>query len=178
MAEGGHGQAQGFVDEDLAGGVGHVVVTADDVGDAHFVVVHHHGHVVGGHAVGAADDHVVQFAHVHGDAALDHVIEHDLAGLGGLEAHAAAFAGAQVAFTAAAVVAGLQALGAGFFAHGFHFLGGAGAPVGVAGLQQLVHIAVVQLGALGLVVEGAVPVQSQPAHGGQDGVGVLLLGAQ
>ena len=178
MAEGGHGQAQGFVDEDLAGGVGHMVVTADDVGDAHLVVVHHHGHVVGGHAVGATDDHVVQLAHVHGDAALDHVIEHDLAGLGGLEAHAAAFAGAQVAFTAAAVVAGLQALGAGFFAHGFHFLGGAGAPVGVAGLQQLVHIAVVQLGALGLVVEGAVPVQSQPAHGSQDGVGVLLLGAQ
>lgn len=148
------------------------------MGDAHAVIVHHHGHVVGGHAVRTANDHVVQLAHVYSYTAFDHIVKDHFAAEGRFKAHAAAFAGAQVAGAATAVVARLAAGLAGFFAHGLHFFGRARAPVGVAGLQQLVHITVVELGAVGLVNGLAVPVQAQPAHGGQDGVGVFLLGAE
>ena len=47
-------------DEDLARGVGQVVIAADNVRDAHVGVVADHGEVVGGRAVGAHDDHVVE----------------------------------------------------------------------------------------------------------------------
>ena len=155
-----------------------MVIAPDHVGDAHFMVVHHHGHIIGGHAVGAADDHVVQLAHIHRDFALDHVVKDHLARERGLEAHAAPLAGSQITRAAVAVVARLEAVLAGLLAHGLHLFGRAGTPVGVACFQQLVHIAVVQIRAPGLIGKPAVPVQAQPAHGSQDGIRIFLLGAQ
>jgi hypothetical protein len=63
----------------LAKGVGEVVVAADDVGDGHVVVVHHHGVQVGRRAVGAEDDHVVQLGGADADRALHEVVHHGLA---------------------------------------------------------------------------------------------------
>ena len=177
VAEGWHLEAQRLVDEDLARGVGDVVVAADDVGDAHVVVVHHHGHVVGGRAVGAADDHVVELGNVDADAPFDHVVEDHLALQGTFEAHAAAFAGAEAELAAVGVVAGLEAEALGALAHGVDLLRRAGAPVGVARLEQLVHVLVVHVHALRLVGGLAFPCQPQPLHGGEDGVGVLLPGS-
>ena len=178
VAEDGLLQAQGAVDEDLARGVGNVVVAADDVGDAHFVVVHHHGHVVGGGTVCALNDHIVQLGNVHRDLALHHIVKDDLAFVRASQTHATALAGSQVEIPAVAVVARLLAHGTGPFAHGLHFLGRAGAPVGLAVLQELLHIGSVEVHALCLVGELAVPVEAKPLHGSQDGVRVLLLGAQ
>ncbi len=148
------------------------------MGDAHFVVVHHHSHIVGGHAVGAADDHVIQLAHIHGYFALDHVVKKHLARERRSEAHATPFAGPQIARAAMAVVTRLEALAAGLLAHGLHLFGRAGTPVGVPAFQQPVHITVVDIRPLGLVGEVAVPVQTQPAHGGQNGIRVFLPGSQ
>ena len=61
-AKAGHGPAQRLVDQRLARGVVQVVVAADHVGDAHVVVVDHHGEVVGRRAVGAQQDQVVELA--------------------------------------------------------------------------------------------------------------------
>ena len=77
VREGGHVVAEGLVDEDLARGVGQVVVAADDVGDAHVGVVADHGEVVGGRAVGAHDDHVVHDVGGEGHVAVDGVVELD-----------------------------------------------------------------------------------------------------
>ena len=85
------------------------------------------------------------------------------------------FARSQVAVAATAVIARLESLRAGFFTHGLHCLGGAGAPVGVAVFQQFIHIGVVDVGTLRLIGPLTVPVQPEPAHGSQDGVGILLL---
>ena len=178
VTEGGNRKAESLIDENLAGGIGHVVVTADDVGDAHVVVIYNHGHVVCGGAVRAADDHVVKFPHIDTDAAFDHVIEDNLAFQGTLEAYAAALAGAEIEIAAMAVIAGLEAAGLGALAHGVDLFLCASAPVGVAGLKKLVHVLVVEVHAFGLVGQLAVPGEAEPFHGGQNGIRVFLFGAQ
>ena len=78
--------AERVVEDLLAGGVGQVVVAADDVGDAHVVVVDDHGEHVGRRAVGAQDDEIVEVAVGEGDAALDPVLDDRLAVLRRLDA--------------------------------------------------------------------------------------------
>ncbi|MNQ93829.1 hypothetical protein D3C85_1093110 [compost metagenome] len=60
VGEGRPGPAERVIDQALAGGVVQVVVAANDVGHAHVVIVHHHGQIVGGGAVRAQDDQIVQ----------------------------------------------------------------------------------------------------------------------
>ena len=75
VAEAGNVPVHGAVDLDLAEGVGQVVVAADDVGDAHVVVVDDDGVEVGGGAVAAEDDEIVDLGIVHAHFALDHVVD-------------------------------------------------------------------------------------------------------
>ena len=118
VREGGHVVAESLVDEDLARGVGQVVVAADDVGDAHVGVVADHGEVVGGRAVGAHDDHVVHDVGGEGHVAVDGVVELDGAVLERhLQAPHVRLAGLDAAgglgrvdVAARAVVAGIAAL--------------------------------------------------------------------
>ena len=56
-----------------------MVVAADDVGDRHVVVVHHHRVQVGGRAVAAQDDHVVEFGIRDAHGALHQILDHRLA---------------------------------------------------------------------------------------------------
>ena len=60
--------------------VGQVVVAADDVGDAHVVVVDDDREHVGRRAVGAQEDEVVEVLVLEDDAALHLVLDHGLAG--------------------------------------------------------------------------------------------------
>ncbi|MNO65356.1 hypothetical protein D3C76_561100 [compost metagenome] len=71
-----HGRVQGLVDVDLARGVVDVVFATHHVGDLHVPVIDHHAEVVGGGAVGAADDEIVELGVGELDAATDVVIEH------------------------------------------------------------------------------------------------------
>ena len=65
-----HVPAHRLVDLRLPGGVGQVVVAADDVGDAHVVVVDDDGEHVGRVAVRAQEDEVVEVLVGEDDAAL------------------------------------------------------------------------------------------------------------
>ena len=194
MGEGGHGEAQRLVDEDLARGVGQVVVAADDMGDAHVGVVAYHGEVVGGASVGADQDHVVHDVGGEAHVAVDGIVEFDGSVVfGDLQAPDVLFAcvdaglgflGAQVA--AAAVIAGV--LFAGLFgrcALGVQFFLGAEAGIHRAAFLQGfqgggvgVHALHLGVGAVFSAYFGAfVPIQAQPAHGAQDDLGVFLGGA-
>src|SRR3546814_19596547 len=62
-----------------------MIVATDHMADAHIVIVDHHGQHIGGRAVRTQQDHVVEFAVLHGDAALHLVFYHRLALVGGLE---------------------------------------------------------------------------------------------
>ena len=67
--------AEGLIQQVVLGGGGKVLVAPDDMGDAHGVVVHHVGEVVGGHAVGLNQNLVVQGGVVHRDGAEDGVLK-------------------------------------------------------------------------------------------------------
>ena len=71
--------AHRVIDLRLAERIGQVVVAADDMGDRHVVVVHHHGVLVGRRAVAAQDDHVVQLGVADAHRALDQIFNHRLA---------------------------------------------------------------------------------------------------
>ncbi len=61
-----------------------MVVAADDVGDAHVVVVDHDREHVGRRAVGAQQDEVVEVLVLPDDAALHLIVDHGLAVCGAL----------------------------------------------------------------------------------------------
>ena len=79
-------KSQGVLEQDVLGGVGQMLLTTNDVGDAHELVVHHHGQVIGRVAVGLEDDEVVELSGGHGGLAANHVVNRDLARLRCLEA--------------------------------------------------------------------------------------------
>ena len=54
--------AHRVINHALAKGIGQVVIAADHMGDAHIVIIHHHSMQIGGRAIAAQDDHVIQFA--------------------------------------------------------------------------------------------------------------------
>ena len=56
-----------------------MIVAADDVGDAHVVIVDDDGEHVGRRAVRAEQDEIVELVVLHGDPALDLVLDHRLA---------------------------------------------------------------------------------------------------
>ena len=66
--------AHGLEDRDLPGGVGQVIVAADDVGDAHVVIVDHDREHVGRLAVGAQQHEIVDVARLDAHRALHQVL--------------------------------------------------------------------------------------------------------
>ena len=78
--------SEGFVEEDLAGGVVHMVVPPDDMGDVHERVIHHGAEVISRPAVAAQDDQIVQLFVVEFDRSFDQVAKDGDALLRGLEA--------------------------------------------------------------------------------------------
>lgn len=72
---GGHGPAEALVQQVVLGRGGEVLAAPYHVGDAHQVVVHHVGEIVGGQAVGLDEHLVVQGGVLHRDVAEDHVVE-------------------------------------------------------------------------------------------------------
>ena len=136
--------AEGLVQQVVLGGGGKVFVAADDMGDAHGVVVHHVGKVVGGHAVAFNQDLIIKGAAVHGHVAVHLVVEGNGAFGGDLLPDDVGHAGGQLGFhlflgkvAAMAVVAGRHA---GSFLHLAHLLQPlliAEAVVGVPAFHQL-----------------------------------------
>jgi len=97
-----------------------MVVAADDVGDAHVVVVDHDREHVGRRAVGAQQHEIVEVLVLPGDPALNLVLDHGLAGLRRLEPDHRLHPGrgiARIAVAPAAVIELGSALGAGGLAH-------------------------------------------------------------
>ena len=75
MNIGGDLPAKGLVQQIVLGGGAEVLAAPDHVGNAHQMVVHHVGEVVGGQAVPLQQDLVVQGLILHGDVAEADVVE-------------------------------------------------------------------------------------------------------
>ena len=168
-----------------------MVVATDHVGDAHHGVVHHGGKVVGGGAIGAEDDEVVQLAGVEGHVTVDRVVHYHVAaverdldaqgvGLARVDA-ALGLGGVKVAAGALVALEGVVARLCGGLV-GCELLGRAEARIRLALVPQALCGVAVELHAVGLAVGAVVaahlgalvPVESQPAHGAQDDLSVLL----
>ncbi len=190
VGELGHRIAQRLIDHHLARGVRQVVVAADYMGDAHERIVHHGGEVVGGGAIAAHDDKVVQLAGVKGHIPMDSVVHHHVAAiLGHLDAQhvglsrlhtSASLSGIDIPAPALVALEGILAR-LGCLAVCFQLIRRTKARVGFALIQQLLGGLAIDIQALSLFVGSAgaahlrtlVPVQAQPAHGAQDDALVL-----
>ena len=89
----GLGESQGGVHDGLGGHVREPLGAADDMADPHQAVVDHDGEVVGGPAVGAADDVVAEPLGVDADVAADQVVRDDHALVGYAQPHRGGAAG-------------------------------------------------------------------------------------
>ena len=130
-----HRPAERLVDLLLARAVGEMVVAADDMGDAHVMVVDYDREHVSRRAVRAQQHEVVEVFVLPGDAALHLILDHGLTGQRRLEADhrwRAGGHGGRVAVATAAVVEPGTAFGARILAHRGEFVGGAVAAVGVS----------------------------------------------
>ena len=183
-------QPQGFVEQQLLGGVGDVVFTADHMGDGHGGVIDHHHEVVkriadliGWSAPG--DHHVaaqVGSAPAHGAA--HQVVPLDVAAVIDAEAHRGlASLGLIVGFLLGAEVAVAVVVTRRFLvghlglAHGVELLFRGVTAVGQPGIQQLLDRLAVLLHPLALDYGLGIPVDAQPAQTIEDVAGVFAFAA-
>ncbi len=169
---------------DLPRRVVDVLVAAEHVRDPHVPVVHHHREVVGGHAVVAHDDQVVDLLVADRDGALDEIVPgHVAVGRVG-EAHHRLHAGGNRRQRLAgqrapgAVVAALLAARLLVGLHPVQVPGRAVAEVGRARGEHLVDHRPVAIEALHLVDRALVVLQAQPLHGGKDLLHRVLRGTR
>ena len=180
-----HGRlfTQSLEDIDLPRCVVDVVVAANDVGDAHVDIVHHHAEVVGGRAVGAGDNQIVQLVVADFDAAFDFVVPRHYATLRVFEAQHRlhAFGHGRQGFarlgSPGAVVARFLLGGHLAFAQGIEFF-----HAHVAGVNQISRLHVcddffVAIHALHLVERAFVGRHAQPLHGFENDIDSRLCGA-
>ena len=158
---------------ELAEGVVEMVVAADDVRHAHVVIVHDHREHIGGGAIGAQQDIIVEFARIDGDVTLDLIGNRHLARLRGLQPHDIGRARrgfTRIAVAPAAVIAHRQLLLALLGAHRLQLLRGGEALVSLAHIEQLVRNLGMARRALALEYRCVVPIETQPVEPGKDRV--------
>ena len=178
VGEGRRLRVQRPVDVDLARRVVEVVVAANHVGDAHVHVVHDHGEIVGGHAVRAHEDDVVEFLVVKLHVAVYLVLDHDDALVGIPETNDGLDARHRLGPLAAASVVArlLPSLTLGR-PHGVQLFLAAIAVVGLALGDQLFGDLGVAIEVLRLVERPDVGTQLEPLHPVQDDLDRLLRGS-
>ena len=64
-----------------------MIVSPNDICNAHLAIVHHHGEVIGKAAIRALQYEVIQFFHIYGDNPFHQILEGDRAAQGTLEPH-------------------------------------------------------------------------------------------
>jgi hypothetical protein len=158
-----------------------VVITPDHVRDLHRHVVHHRAEIVGGRAVGADEDPVVELAVVEHHRAVEKIFHHGLPLLGDTEAEGMRLVRGDIGLAAGARVAEGLGPGLGRLPQRVELGGRAPAAVGPALGKQPLGMGAVDLEALALLVtrggRALVPVEPEPGQGVEDGGEVLLGGA-
>ena len=194
VGEAGHrvGPTESTVEQHVKGCAGQPLLSADDVGHLHQMVVNDVGQVVGGQLVGTLVKHlVVQDAAVDGHLATNHVVHHHvfsgldqeahhvLMPLGNQAVHLFPGQGERVAHLQARACVVLEVLN--FITLGVKLLGRIKGDVGLAGVKQALHVLLIYIAALALAIGTVVAAEAhtlvelnaQPAEALED----ILLGA-
>ena len=168
MREGRNVPAHGVIELRLPRRVGEVVVAADNMGDAHVVIVDHDGEHVGRRAVRAQQHHVVEVLVGPGDMALHAVCDGGLALARRLEPHGiTAYPWANPSTPCRARCRRSRRRAPSFIgalAHGGKLLWRRIAAIGLASLQHLVRDLRMPLGPRELIDRLAVPIEVKPLH--------------
>src|SRR2546430_16160139 len=77
--------AKRLIDLHLARRVGEMIVAANDMGDAHIMIIHNHGEHIGRRTIRTQKNDVVEILVCPGDPTLDFVVENRFALAGSLE---------------------------------------------------------------------------------------------
>ena len=141
------------------------------MGDAHVQIVYHHAEIIGGRAIGAGDNQIVERFVGYADFAFHQILPSGVAFERGFEAHhrLAAFGQRRQHFARlrppAAIICG-GAFFFGFFAHGFELFFAAIAVISVALLEQLGNHLAVAVEILSLIhhMVFIVVIQAHPMH--------------
>ena len=157
----------------LARRIGQMVIAANNMGDAHIMVVHHDRQHIGRRAVGTQQHQIVKLRIVGADAALHRVIYHRLTTLRRFEAHHKRRAVA-VLVAARAVITRRLAGGARRLAHRLYFLRRAGAFIGFAFVQK--PLGNLDMAGRVLVLEQRrfIGIKAEPGHAVENGINGLL----
>ena len=149
--------AERLVQQVVLGRAGKILAAADDMGDAHQVIVHNIGKVVGGHTVSLDQNLVIQLLDIDLDVAVDNIVKAGHAALGDFLADDIRLTGGQLGgnllggeAAAMSVIVGHLAGGALRLVHFVQALLGAEAVVRLAGLDQLLGILLEHAHALAL----------------------------
>ncbi len=151
------------------------------MGDAHVVIVDHHRVQIGGRAITAQNDHVVQFGIGDAHLALHQIVQHGFALTRGAQAKGGSDAGGGlggITVTPAPVIAGRAMLGDGALAHLGQFLRRAITWVGHAVGQQFPRDFLMARDAGGLIDGRRIGGECQPFQPAEDHLGCLRGGAR
>ncbi len=186
MHELGQVPAEGAVQQHVLGRGRDPLLAADDVGDAHEVIVDHVRQVVGRKPIGFDQHLIVDLGIGDGDGSAQAVVEHRLALVGHRQAHHVGLAGGsprlrrgRIQSATTPIISQVSFLGRHLLAaQGVETLARAKATVGRTGLEQARHVLGVDGQALGLAIGpefaahvGAfVPLEAEPAQGAKDGL--------
>src|SRR6476620_3639267 len=168
-----HLPAERLIDLSLAGAIVEVIVTADDVGDAHIVVVDNDGEHVSGRAVRTQQDEVIEIFVLPNDASLNLIVDDSFSSERCLEPDDRIYSGGHVIRITLAAAAAIEARAAfrpGLLAHRGEFVRSAIASVGMTcGEKLLGHLAVARR-ARELEDDLTVPGQAKPGQPVDNGV--------
>ena len=175
-----HRPAQRVNDLKLACGIVQMIGTADYMGHAHVVIVHHHRQHISRRAVAAQKDHVVKL--IVGEAHIAHhlVMHNRFAFVGGAQAdheRRPRRRRCRISIAPAPVIAGGLAFRALLRTHLVQFFRRRVAAIGFAFGQQLLGDGAVPAGAGELINRLAIPIEAQPRHPFQNRIHRLGRGA-
>ncbi len=160
-----------LIDLQLTRGVGQMVVAANDLRDAHVVIVDDDGEHIGRRSIRAQKDKIVEVLVGEGDAALYFVVDDSLALLLGAQTYDRLDAGrrlGRIAVAPAPVVAHRPTLGAGPLAHFAQLVGAGVTAIGAAGGEQALHDFAMALDPAELADRLAVPFKAEPGEAVDD----------
>jgi hypothetical protein len=165
----------------LAERVVEMVIAANNVGDAHVMIIDHDRQHVGGRPVRAQQHKIVQLGIVHGDITLHQIGDCHAAFFGSLEPHDIGRSGGRfgrIAVAPAAIIAHRQLFLTLFSAHRFQFFGSGEAFIRMAVGEQVSRDFGMARGAGKLHHNLAVPIEIEPFHAFDNCFDCIIGGAR
>ena len=171
------GVVQCLIEDNLPRGIVQVIIPPDDMADLHGDIINHHYKIIGGSAVPAADDEIVQLGIVKDHFTFDQVIHLGLPTLRASKPDGEWLAGVhRCHIPAGPVIFRLLPPLLGLFPFCLQFIRVTVTSIGLSLAEKQFYMFTIYLSSLALIERTFIPVKPQPLHGIQYGTGLFLGG--